>query len=265
VLRPHGLRRGLSLLLLASTAVASTGVARTSADAAPRRPVGAVTFAHVNTFTHRLTVHGWAYDPGRPHRRVTVRLRTPHHVVTTARTNRRSGRVDRAHHIHGRHAFAVSLPWHRPAYAVRALSRGVGTGPRVRLDSRRVRHVRPAPGKRIVSVARRYVGKVPYRYGGSSPRSGFDCSGYVMYVYRHARVRRLPHSAQRQRETRGMHPIRRSHARPGDLIFYLRHGYAYHVAIFAGHHMEYAATEPGQRIRHQRIWGHNLVFKSDWH
>lgn len=253
------------MLLLAATAVASTGITTTAADAAPQRPVGAVTFAHLNTFTHRLTVHGWAYDPGRPHRPVSVRLRTPHHRIVITRARRPSSRLDHARNIRGRHAFAVSIRWHRPAYAVRALTRGVGKGRLVRVDSRRVKHVRPAPGKRIVTVARRYVGKVPYRYGGSSPRSGFDCSGYVMYVYRHAHVRRLPHSAQRQRETRGMHAIRRSHARPGDLIFYLHHGYAYHVAIFAGHHMDYAATEPGQRIQHQRIWGRNLVFKSDWH
>jgi cell wall-associated NlpC family hydrolase len=265
VLRPHGPRRGLALLLLACTAVAVTGIPRTAADATQRRPVGAVTFAHLNTFTNRLTVRGWAYDPGRLHRPVRVRLRTAHHVVVSARTNRSSPRLDRRRHVHGRHAFAVSIPWHRPAYAVRLLSSGVGRGRRVRLDSRRVKHVRPTPGERIVSIARRYVGNVPYRYGGSSPRSGFDCSGYVMYVYRHAHVRGLPHSAQQQRETRGMHPIRRSHARPGDLIFYLHDGYAYHVAIFAGHHREYAATEPGQRIRHQRIWSRNIVFKTDWH
>jgi cell wall-associated NlpC family hydrolase len=256
-------------LLLACTAVAVTGIIgaapASAATAANPRPRGAVTIAHLNTFNHKLTVHGWAYDPARPHRSIGVRLRANGHVIAKTRADARSPRLNRARHIRGRHKFTVTVPARPGTKVVRALSSGFGPGVRVRLDSKRVRHIRPAPGKRIVSVARRYVGKVPYRYGGSSPRSGFDCSGYVMYVYRHAKVHRLPHSAQAQRNTRRMHRIARRHARPGDLIFYLNRGYAYHVAIFGGHGTEYAATQPGQRIKHQRIWGRNLVFATDWH
>jgi cell wall-associated NlpC family hydrolase len=159
----------------------------------------------------------------------------------------------------------LSTRWNRSAEFVRILSSGYGAGPRVRLDTRQVKDVRPAPGRRIVSVARRYVGKVPYRYGGSSPRRGFDCSGYTMYVYEHAHVRRLPHNAQAQRKTRRMHRISRRNVRPGDLIFYLNKHYAYHVAIYAGHHTEYAATKPGQKIRHEHIWSHNIMYATDWH
>lgn len=258
-------RRGLRFLLLACLAVGLTAAIPTTANAASRRPVGAVTFAHYNTFTHHLTVRGWAYDPGRPHRPIQVRVRTRAGFVATVWAARPSGWVDRRHHMRGRHAFGVSVPWHRAARSVRILSRGYGPGPRVRLDRRPVKHVRPAPGRRIVSVARRYVGKVPYRYGGSSPRTGFDCSGYTMYVYKHADVRRLPHNAQAQRHTRRMHRIRPRNARPGDLIFYLNGRYAYHVAIYGGHHTEYAATKPGQKIRHEHIWSHNIVYATDWH
>lgn len=262
----HVIRRGLIYLLLACTAVAVTGtIGAASAGAANPRPRGAVTIAHLNTFTHRLTVHGWAYDPARPHRSIGVRVRAHGRVLAKTRADHRSPRLNRARDIRGRHKFVVTVPVRRGARVVRTLSNGFGPGVRVRLDSAHVRHVHPAPGRRIISVARRYVGKVPYRYGGSSPRGGFDCSGYVMYVYRHAHVRRLPHNAQGQRTTRGMHRIARRNARPGDLIFYLNRGYAYHVAIFGGHGTEYAATQPGQRIRHQRIWGRNIRFKTDWH
>lgn len=258
-------RRGLPLLLLACLAVGLTAAIPTTANAAPRRPLGAVTFAHYNTFTHRLTVRGWAYDPGRPHRPIPVRVRTRNAFITRVWASRPSPGVDRQHHIRGRHKFVVSQRWRRPAHSIRILSRGWGKGPRVRMDRQHVSYARPAAGRRIVSIARRYVGKVPYRYGGSSPRTGFDCSGYTMYVYKHAKVHRLPHNAQAQRNTRRMHRIRPRNARPGDLIFYLHRHYAYHVAIFGGHHTEYAATKPGQKIRHERIWGHNIVYATDWH
>jgi len=253
-------------VLLACTAVAVTGsISSAPAGAANPRPRGAVTNAHLNTFTHKLTVHGWAYDPARPHRSIRVRIRANDRVIARTVADHRSPRLNRARHIRGRHKFTVRVRVRPGTRVVRAVSKGYGPGTRVRLDSRRVRRVHPAPGRRIISIARRYVGKVPYRYGGSSPRKGFDCSGYTMWVYEHAYVHRLPHSAQGQRTTRGMHRISRRAARPGDLIFYLHRSYAYHVAIFGGHHTDYAATQPGQRIRHQHIYGRNLVFKTDWH
>jgi cell wall-associated NlpC family hydrolase len=258
-------RRGLLVLLLAWLTVGLTAAIPTSASAAAVRPHGAVTIAHWNTFTHRLTVRGWAYDPDHPRRSITVRVRTPYRYVTRVRAARPSSLFDRRHHVRGRHAFAVSMRWNHRIGSIRINSRGYGPGPRVRLDTRLVRHITPSPGRRVVSVARRYVGRVPYRYGGASPRTGFDCSGYTRYVYEHAHVRRLPHNAQAQRNTVRMHRIRARTARPGDLIFYLRGGYAYHVSIYGGHHTEYAAVQPGTMIRHKRIWARNIIYATDWH
>jgi cell wall-associated NlpC family hydrolase len=124
---------------------------------------------------------------------------------------------------------------------------------------------RPSAGARIVHVAKRYVGKAHYRWGGASPRRGFDCSGYVMYAYRKAHVARLPHNAQAQRHARHMHRISRRSARPGDLVFYLSGGRAYHVAIYAGHGRQYSAASPRYGIRYQRIWSRHVEFRTDWH
>ncbi len=78
----------------------------------------------------------------------------------------------------------------------------------------------------VINTARRYTG-VRYVWAGSTPSSGFDCSGYVTYVFKKAGVN-LPRTAsQIQRATK-----RTYSPRPGDLVF---HGYpATHVGIYAG-------------------------------
>ena len=123
----------------------------------------------------------------------------------------------------------------------------------------------PSAGARIVAIARHYVGHARYVEGGASPRTGFDCSGFTLYVYARAHVRRLPHNAEAQRRLHGMRRIARAKARPGDLIFYLSGGYAYHVAIYAGHGMQYAAATPRDGIRYQHIWSRQIEFRTTWH
>lgn len=122
-------------------------------------------------------------------------------------------------------------------------------------------HHHRSVGARIVAEARRFVGNTPYVWGGTTPR-GFDCSGYTQYVYRHVGAPRLPRTAEQQR--RADRRIPRRLARPGDEVFYLSHGSAYHVAIYAGHGMQYAAADPRDGIRYQRIWA-RVQFGTNWH
>jgi cell wall-associated NlpC family hydrolase len=78
----------------------------------------------------------------------------------------------------------------------------------------------------VVGVAMRYLG-TPYVWGGSSP-AGFDCSGFVAYVYSQAGVN-LPHysGAQYGYGT----PVPRDQLQPGDLVFFDGLG---HVGIYIG-------------------------------
>ncbi len=86
---------------------------------------------------------------------------------------------------------------------------------------------RETVGKRAVRYARRLVG-VPYRYGGDSPQTGFDCSGFVRFVYRHFGVQ-LPHSSYADF---GLgRRIARVSLRPGDLVFFDGVG---HVGMYVG-------------------------------
>ena len=87
----------------------------------------------------------------------------------------------------------------------------------------------PAPVARyggVVGIAMQYLG-TPYVYGGASP-SGFDCSGFVMYVYAQLGVS-LPHNAAAQYGSGT--PVDRSQLQPGDLVFFNGLG---HNGIYVG-------------------------------
>ena len=87
----------------------------------------------------------------------------------------------------------------------------------------------PAPPARyggVVGIAMQYLG-TPYVYGGASP-SGFDCSGFAMFVFAQVGVS-LPHNAAAQY---GMGtPVDRSQLQPGDLVFFNGLG---HMGIYVG-------------------------------
>ncbi|WP_083706996.1 C40 family peptidase [Intrasporangium flavum] len=105
-------------------------------------------------------------------------------------------------------------------------------------------------GTRAVRVAAAQKGK-PYRWGAAGP-SAFDCSGLVHYVYDARLAQDLPRTANAQR----LDTVRvaRSSVRPGDLIFFMRSGRAYHVGIYAGSGRVWHAPKPGKRVELVRIW-----------
>ena len=106
---------------------------------------------------------------------------------------------------------------------------------------RRHHHVaRPKPklGVRAVKYARLFIG-VPYVWGGSSPRTGFDCSGFVRYVYQHFGVS-LPHSSYGD-ESYGRRVLRK-YLKPGDLVFFAGGS---HVGIYVGRHRVIDAPHSG--------------------
>lgn len=84
--------------------------------------------------------------------------------------------------------------------------------------------------RRIISSAMDYMG-VPYVFGGTSPY-GFDCSGYVQYVFAHAGIS-LPRTADVQYEEGT--PVSTAELVPGDLVFFTTYTYgASHVGIYVG-------------------------------
>jgi cell wall-associated NlpC family hydrolase len=97
-------------------------------------------------------------------------------------------------------------------------------------------------------VAWRAVG-IPYRWGGTSQRGGFDCSGLTRWVYGQVDVS-LPHSAAGQ--WRYGRRVSRRALRPGDLLFFSGLG---RVGVYLGHGAVIHAPRPGVRVRFERLRG----------
>jgi len=99
----------------------------------------------------------------------------------------------------------------------------------------------------IVRTAGRYVG-VPYRWGGESPRTGFDCSGLTMVVYRLNGLD-LPRSSRQQWKVGRR--IDRNRLQKGDLVFFSTSGgnRVSHVGIYTGRNKFLHAPSRGRRIQ----------------
>jgi cell wall-associated NlpC family hydrolase len=101
-------------------------------------------------------------------------------------------------------------------------------------------------GSAILAEAQKYVG-VMYSYGGSSPSTGFDCSGYTQYVFGRLGIS-LPRSAAAQQSA----ATKVSSPQPGDLVFW---GYpAWHVAIYAGNGYIYDSGKPGLPVQKRKMF-----------
>ena len=83
----------------------------------------------------------------------------------------------------------------------------------------------------LIKVAKEQIG-TPYRYGGMTPYSGFDCSGFVCYVYKNSLNIRLPRRSIDQSKV-GEY-VSKDELIDGDLLFFdtSKRGYINHVGIY---------------------------------
>lgn len=93
-----------------------------------------------------------------------------------------------------------------------------------------------------------------YRYGGTSPETGFDCSGLVAHVFREAYGIQLPRNARAQSEVGAK--VSLSQLRAGDLVFYntLNQPFS-HVGIYLGDGRFVHAPKTGAQVRVEDLKG----------
>ena len=89
---------------------------------------------------------------------------------------------------------------------------------------------------------------VPYKRGGNSEEKGFDCSGFVRYMYEKSVGLVLPRRAEEQAKV--TEEISRSELKPGDLVFFntLKRTFS-HVGIYVGDGKFIHAPRPGKAVR----------------
>ncbi len=104
-------------------------------------------------------------------------------------------------------------------------------------------------GQAVVELAKKFLG-TPYVYGGASP-SGFDCSGFVYYLYKSMGVT-LNRVAQDQM-TNGIW-VPKNALQPGDIVgFANKSGYINHVGIYAGNGMMIHSPQTGDVVKYESI------------
>ncbi len=105
----------------------------------------------------------------------------------------------------------------------------------------------------LVVNAMAFLG-VPYRRGGSSAETGFDCSGFVRAIYEQTVGLVLPRKADDQAAVTQV--IERQELQPGDLVFFntMRRAFS-HVGIYVGEGKFIHSPKPGQQVRVEDMSG----------
>lgn len=140
--------------------------------------------------------------------------------------------------------FGVHVPSTTPAGAARVI---LGTMGKVATSRARSRSA-----ARVVPTAERYLG-TPYRWGGTSPVTGFDCSGFVQFVFSRNSVK-LPRTSRQQAKVGVAMPRSFSRLAPGDLVMFAEPGEPIsHVAIYAGQNRIIHASSSGGSVRYDDL------------
>jgi cell wall-associated NlpC family hydrolase len=100
----------------------------------------------------------------------------------------------------------------------------------------------------VIAAAEKYLG-VPYKWGGTNPATGLDCSGFVQRVYADLGISLPRVSVDQARQ--GTKVPSMDQAQPGDLVFW--RGSPNHIGIYAGDGQMIVAPRTGDVVKYQKI------------
>ncbi len=109
----------------------------------------------------------------------------------------------------------------------------------------------------IVEYARTFIGKVKYAAAGTTPETGFDCSGFLQFLYSSSQDIILPHSADAQASMGKRIPADK--AKPGDWLWWPNQ----HIALYSGDGKMIHSPRSGQKIKEDKIWGSPIYIRFD--
>jgi peptidoglycan DL-endopeptidase CwlO len=169
-----------------------------------------------------------------------------HHSVSQAR-------VDRLHEIALAKARAQAR---REAARKHAAAKKQAAQARTFSSASRSVERMSASAAHVLAIAREVASGAYYAHGGAGP-NGFDCSGFVMYVFSKVGIS-LPHSSSADRSM--VQSV--SSPQPGDLVFVYNGGGGSigHVAIYAGNGYWWEAANPEVGVGLHRAWTTNVSY-----
>ncbi|MGP1666650.1 MAG: C40 family peptidase, partial [Rhodanobacter sp.] len=104
----------------------------------------------------------------------------------------------------------------------------------------------------------------PYRWGGNTPSSGFDCSGLVDYIYRTSTGIKLPRTSHAMAAMDTTKVKRMQQLASGDLVFFAIGGAISHVGVYVGKGRFVHAPNSGGTVRLDDLdgpyWGNHFVY-----
>ncbi len=114
----------------------------------------------------------------------------------------------------------------------------------------RVENANSEMAKAVIAEAEKYLG-VMYRYGGTSPETGFDCSGFCQYVFDKVGIS-LSRVSRDQYANDGV-KVSKSELQPGDLVFFGSGGSVSHVGIYMGNGEMIHSPSTGKPVQYTSI------------
>ncbi|MEJ2101140.1 MAG: NlpC/P60 family protein [Desulfobacterales bacterium] len=200
-----------------------------------------------------------ANEPALPRMRYTIQVGAFSNIDNAVRLTemlQREG-LDAYHFLHSSGLYKVRFENFRTKLAARSRAENLKragiidefyiVGPRDYTDTTDHRDGNARLREEILKTARQYIG-VPYRWGGESPQTGFDCSGLTMVVYRINGLD-LPRSSGQQWKAGKL--INRRQLKKGDLVFFATSASrrVSHVGIYAGGNLFLHAPGKNRRIQ----------------